>query len=243
MKPLTLLTLLILTVLVPVRSQAPDPANPHQALVPPERVRVTIGEESVELAFGETLARPGLPELKVELLPTRVFELPGVCRFEFPREWSCSGLLAAPEPADGWWHLGGGDLAVYLRRHGGDAAAALEEYVTNLERGNGSARAAALVQLGGRTLQGFQVRYSSGGMHGLPDQARVQEVYAFSAGGNAFLLTFDKLLEEPDSISLYLDLYPSGEALPTLVQEVQVSTSAAASAQLLLSTTWRWLDE
>jgi hypothetical protein len=243
MKPISSLAPLVLTALLALGPLAPDPASPHQALVPPQRVRVTIGGEAVELALGETLTRPGQPDLKVELLPTRVFELPDVCRFEFPREWSCSGVLATPEPADGWWHLGGGDLAIFLRRHGGDAATVLEEYVTNLERGNGSARAAALVQLGGRWLEGFQVRYSSGGMHGMPDQARVQEVYAFTVGGNAFLLTLDKLLEEPDSIPLYLDLYPSGEALPTLVQEVQVSTSAAASAQLLLSTTWRWLDE
>jgi len=238
MKPISSLAPLALTALLALGPQAPDPASPHQALVPPERVRVTIGGEVVELAFGETLTRPGQPDLRVELLPTRVFELPEVCRFEFPREWSCSGLFATPEPADGWWHLGGGDLAVFLRRHGGDAAAVLEEYVTNLERGNGSAREAALVQLGERTLQGFQVCYLSGGMHGMPDQSRVQEVYAFSAGAHAYVLTLDKALTDPAVLWVDLATFPDD----TPGRPITLATPAASADMATLAAAWRWLD-
>lgn len=232
------LPLLVTTALLVPRLQAPDPANPHQALVPPERVRVTIGGEAVELGLGETLTRPGQPELKVELLPTRVFELPGVCRFEFPREWSCSGLLAAPEPADGWWNLGGTDLQLYLRRHGGDAAAVHEEYVANLERSFGRTREPAAVLLGGRMLQGSQVRYSSGSFHGLAAQERVQEVYPFSAGGHAYLLTLDKALSDPPVLWIDLATFPDG----TPGRPITLATPAASAAMTTLTAAWRWLD-
>lgn len=238
MRALAFLSLLSGIVLGPLAKQAPDPANPHQALVPPERVRVTIGGEAVELGLGETLSRPGQPELKVELLPTRVFELPGVCRFEFPRDWSCSGLLAAPEPADGWWNLGGTDLQLYLRRHGGEPAAVLEEYVANLERSFGRTREPAAVLLGGRMLQGSQVRYSSGSLHGLPAQDRVQEVYPFSAGGHAYLLSLDKALSDPPVLWIDLATFPDG----TPGRPITLTTPAASAALTTITSTWHWLD-
>lgn len=237
MKLLTLFTLLTVPGLVPAHSQAPDPANPHQALVPPERVRVTIGGEAVELALGETLTRPGQPDLKVELLPTRVFELSGVCRFEFPREWSCSGVLAAPEPADAWWSFAGEGLAVSLRRHGGDAQALQEEYVANCERGFGVRRDPAVIQLGGRTLEGAQVRYTSGGLHGFSEE-RVQEVYAWSTDGVAWLLMLDKALGDPPVLWIDLSSFPDG----TPGRPITLPTPAASAALTTLTTSWRWLD-
>lgn len=238
MKVRPTLCLLLGPVLFRLPAQVPDPANPHQARVPPERVRVTLGGEVLELDLDATLARPGQPDLKVELLPTRVFELPGVCRFEFPREWSCLGLLAAPEPADAWWTLGGGDLVVYLRRHAGDASAVLDEYATNLERSFGRTREPAQTVLGGRTLAGLQLRYSSGSVRGAPSEERVQELYAFTAAGHAYLLTLDKRLGDPPVLWIDLATFPDGSPGRPLT----LATPAANAALTTLTSAWRWLD-
>ena len=238
MRPLLSSLALALPALLVLRPQTPDPANPYQALVPPERVRVTLGDDVVELTLGQTLTRPDRADLLVELLPTRVFELPGVCRFEFPRAWSCSGLLATPEPADAWWNLGGRDVLLYLRRHGGDAQAVLEEYVTNLERSHGRTREPAALTVGGRTLLGQQVRYSTGSFHDAPSQERAQEVYAWSAGGHAYLFTLDKLLRDPSVLWIDLATFPDG----TPGRPIMLATPAASEGQAAITAAWRWLD-
>ena len=232
-----LLSLLALVASLRFPAQTPDPATPHEAPVPPERVRVTIGDEVLELALGERLSRPGQPDLEVELLPTRVFELPGVCRFEFPREWNFSGVLAAPGPADAWWSFAGEGLAVSLRRHGGDAQALQEEYVANCERGFGARRDPAVIQLGGRPLEGAQLRYTSGGLHGFSEE-RVQEVYAWSAGGEAWLLMLDKALGDPPVLWIDLATFPDG----TPGRPITLPTPAASAALTTLTASWRWLD-
>lgn len=233
-----LLVLLVALPLFPAQQADPTPDNPFDVQTPPERVRVTIGGESVELALGERLARPGQAELLVELLPTRQFTLAGVLAFEYPREWAFAGLVGLPESADGWWNLVGEDLTLYLRRHGGDARAVLEEYVTNLERGSGRVREPAATTLGGRTLEGFQVRYSSGSFAGAPAQERAQEVYAWTAGGHAFLLTLDRRLRDPSVLWIDLATFPDG----TPGRPLTLPTPAAGAGLTTLAAAWRWLD-
>jgi hypothetical protein len=234
MKPLLAALPLVAAALLGVRSQAPGSALPFDA---PGRVRVTLGDESFELTLGERLVRADQPDLVVELLPTRVFTLPGACSFEFPREWKCTGASLAPEPVDAWWSVAGTECSLLLRRHGGDARAVLEEYARNLATKERPSEFAAL-ELAGRRLVGLQVRYTSKSFHGAPAQERVQELYAWSADGLSYLLVLDKVLGDPPELWIDLATFPDG----TPGRALTLPTPAAAAGQATLAATWRWLD-
>ena len=147
---------------------------------PPLRARVTVDGEAIDVTLGRGTQTADGRSLHVELLPTRVFRVPGALSFHYPRDWRFSGSRGA-DGVGAWWTLGGEGRSVYLRRHDQDARTILEEYVRNLSSGNGLTEPRSVTtRLGGRELEGWAVEIEVGSI-GIGEARRwVQEVFAWT---------------------------------------------------------------
>ena len=182
--------------------QAPAEGGPSHE--PPLEVRVTLGGETVDVVLGrEGTTADGRP-LRVELLPSRTFRVPGAFAFDYPRQWRFSGSLGA-DGVGAWWTLGGDGRSVYLRRHSQDAQEILEQYLTNLSASGAlGERRRTTVNLGGRELEGWAVEIEVGNIGPGEPHRWVQEVFAWTQEEGVSWL-----------VSLQRDLGPMNPTIPT----------------------------
>jgi len=163
--------------------QEPEPVAHVE---PPQRARVTVGDESVDLDVGGAAVKlADGREVRVDLLATRRFVARDQFSFEYPRAWSYSGARGAPTGLLGWWSMSGPGGMVHFQRHDGDALATRDEYASNMEAAGAAARRPCSLELDGRTLEGWEVDTVSGGLFGHPGTRATQQVYGWTGSDGA----------------------------------------------------------
>jgi hypothetical protein len=177
--------------------EGPGGAPVGPAAEPPQRVRLTLGSEVLELPFGAVAETADGRSVRLDLLPVRHFDAPGSFSFDYPRAWRFTGATGSPSPEAGWWSLAGEGVAVTLRRHTGDAETIREQYLSNLESTQRASRVRATIDLDGRFLVGGAVTYASRSIGiGALTSNWEQSVFAWQESeGVAWLLTLQRQFE------------------------------------------------
>ena len=218
------------------------PSTGSSEMEPPLRCRVTIDGKSHDLFIGTpTRASEDQPEILVELLGTRLFEIENAFSFDFPKSWRFHGTKSSHSPRGAWWTFGGERTSIYLRRHDEDAQEILEEYVRNCEGTGATGRRAVEINLGGRTLSGYAVDVSIGGFRGMRTEA-VHEIYAWSVGDDSYLMRIQKNRPQdlvPALQPTNIKLQPDG----TIVFEPTPRIREEDPEWENLRTTFRWKAE
>jgi hypothetical protein len=157
-----------------------EPGNPME---PPERMRVEVGDEVLVFDVGGEARLADGRTVRAAFEPTRHLVIDGSFALDYPRAWKFIGLHGLPEPVDAWWSLNGATSgaggALYLRRHGQDAAAIVLEYAKNLEASGWSGRHELELELDGRRLAGLGFDIEMGSFDGQPATRQTQEVFGW----------------------------------------------------------------
>ena len=143
------------------QSSSPSPTDPVE---PAHRLDFSIGGRATRIDLGVTVpAHDGVPELRAESCPTRIFSVPHAFTFEFPREWMLSG---AANGAEGWWDVSGDGTLVSLQRHNDDPLVARDRYIENsLAVDIVAIVSEHLIAFGGREFFARSIEFVVGGLH------------------------------------------------------------------------------